>query len=449
MTTPSRTPTRAAAVLLVRPFQRFFALSSASGILLLVAALAALVWANSPWSESYFRLWQTMGTAGLGPVVVTKPLLLWINDGLMAIFFFVVGLEIKREVLVGELAEPKKAALTVAAAIGGMAVPAVVYALINAGGPGAAGWGVPMATDIAFALGVLALLGSRVPLALKVFVTAVAIVDDLGAVLVIAVFYTEKLSTGMLGIGAAFLVAMILLNRSGVRRTWPYALLGAFLWLAFLKSGVHATIAGVLGAMAIPAQRKIDAPEFLRRAEGFLQEFREDVVGGRSEPSEDQRDALHALEQAAENVTTPLARLEHGLHPWVAFFIMPVFALANAGVAIGGGLLGTLGSPVTLGIVLGLFVGKQVGILAAAWMAVKSGIATLPAGVAWRQVWGVSLLCGIGFTMSLFIASLAFGDPALLDDAKVGILAGSLLSGVVGAVALLRPPRRGAAASLG
>jgi NhaA family Na+:H+ antiporter len=449
MTTPSSSTTRAAAVLLVRPFQRFFALESASGILLLVAALAALVWANSPFAGSYFRLWQTVGTAGLGPLVVSKPLLLWINDGLMAIFFFVVGLEIKREVLVGELAEPKKAALSVAAAIGGMAVPAAVYALVNAGGPGAAGWGVPMATDIAFALGVLALLGSRVPLALKVFVTAVAIVDDLGAVLVIAVFYTDKLSTGMLGVGAAFLLAMMLLNRGGVRRTWPYALLGAFLWLAFLKSGVHATIAGVLGAMAIPAHRKIDAPEFLRRAEGFLQEFRDDVVGGRSEPTEDQRDALHSLEQAAENVTTPLARLEHALHPWVAFFIMPVFALANAGVAVGGGLLGTLGSPVTLGIVLGLFLGKQAGVLAAAWVAVKAGVAALPAGVAWRQVWGVSLLCGIGFTMSLFIASLAFSEAALLDDAKVGILAGSLVSGLAGAVALLWPARGGGAAEAG
>jgi NhaA family Na+:H+ antiporter len=421
----------------MRPFQRFFALSSASGILLLVAALAALLWANSPFADSYFRLWRTVGTAGLGPIVVSKPLLLWINDGLMAIFFFVVGLEIKREVLVGELAEPR-----MAAAIGGMAVPAAIYALVNAGGPGAPGWGVPMATDIAFALGVLALLGSRVPLALKVFVTAVAIVDDLGAVLVIAVFYTEKLSTGMLGVGAAFLLAMMLLNRAGVRRVWPYALLGAFLWLAFLKSGVHATIAGVLGAMAIPARRKIDAPEFLRRAEVYLAEFRDDLVDGRNVPTEDQRDAVHSLEKAAENMGTPLARLEHGLHPWVAFFIMPVFALANAGVAVGDGLLGTLGSPVTLGIVLGLFVGKQAGVFAAAWLAVKAGIAALPAGVAWRQVWGVSLLCGIGFTMSLFIASLAFSDGALLDDAKVGILAGSLLSGVVGAVALLRPARR-------
>ncbi|HEX6202523.1 MAG TPA: Na+/H+ antiporter NhaA [Thermoanaerobaculia bacterium] len=423
--------------ILVRPFQAFFRLESASGLLLLAAALVALVWANSPAASSYFELWRTMATMAVGPVVIEKPLLLWINDGLMAVFFFVVGLEIKREVLVGELAAPRKAALSVAAAIGGMAVPAAIYWLFNSGGPGAAGWGIPMATDIAFALGVLALLGRRVPLSLKVFVTAVAIVDDLGAVLVIAVFYTERLSTGMLGVGAVFLLAMVVLNRAGVRRTWPYALLGAFLWLAFLKSGVHATIAGVLGAMAIPARRKIDAPEFLRRAEALLAEIREDTVPGRAEPTEDQRDALHSLDKAAENVGTPLARIEHALHPWVAFFIMPVFALANAGVAVEGGLAATLGSPIALGIVLGLFVGKQVGVLGAAWLAVKSGLAAMPAGITWRQMWGVSLLCGIGFTMSLFIAGLAFPDPALLDAAKVGILAASLVSGVAGALALL------------
>jgi NhaA family Na+:H+ antiporter len=432
-------PRNPAARLLLRPFQVFFRLESASGLLLLGAALAALVWANSPAGGSYFRLWQTVGTAGLGGLTISKPLLLWINDGLMAIFFFVVGLEIKREVLIGELAEPKKAALPIAAAIGGMAVPAALYALFNTGGPGAPGWGVPMATDIAFALGVLALLGRRVPLALKIFVTAVAIVDDLGAVLVIALFYTEKVSLAMLGAGVAFLVALVLLNRSGVRRTWPYALLGAAVWVAFLKSGVHATVAGVLVALTIPARRRIDAPEFLRRAELLLAEFREDVAPGRREPTADQRDSLHALEGAAEKLGTPLTRLEHALHPLVAFFIMPVFALANAGVAVEGNLLATLGQPVSLGVIVGLFLGKQVGVLGAAWLAARAGVAVMPVGVRWRQVWGVSLLCGIGFTMSLFIASLAFPDPALLDAAKVGILAGSLVSGLVGAAVLLRP----------
>ena len=428
-----------AARLLLRPFQAFFRLESASGILLLVAALAALVWANSPAGDTYFRLWRTPGTVALGGLTIAKPLLLWINDGLMAIFFFVVGLEIKREVLVGELAEPRKAALPIAAAVGGMIVPAAVYAALNAGGPAEAGWGIPMATDIAFALGVLALLGRRVPLSLKVFVTAVAIVDDLGAVLVIAIFYTEKLSLGMLVLGNAFLLVLVLLNLAGVRRTWPYALLGAALWVAFLKSGVHTTVAGVLLALTIPARRKIDASEFLRRAELLLAEFREDVRPGRRRPTADQRDSLHALESAAEQLETPLARLEHALHPWVAFFIMPVFALANAGVAVEGDLLATLGQPVSLGIVLGLLAGKQIGVLGAAWLAVKAGIAAMPAAVRWREVWGMSLLCGIGFTMSLFIAGLAFADPALLDGAKIGILAGSLLSGLAGAAVLLRP----------
>ena len=427
----------ATSTLLVRPFQTFFQLESASGILLLAAAVFALLWANSPFAESYFELWNTKVTVAVGGFEIAKPLLLWINDGLMAIFFFVVGLEIKREILVGELASPKKAALSVMAAIGGMLVPAGIFALVNAGGPGIAGWGIPMATDIAFALGVLALLGSRVPVALKVFVTAVAIVDDLGAVLVIAAFYTAKLSLGMLGLGAVFLVALTLLNLAGVRRTWPYALLGVGLWVAFLKSGVHATIAGVLLALTIPARRLIDAPAFLERARKYLQEFADDVKPGRTAPTADQRDALHSIEHAAEQLKTPLTRLEHGLHPWVAFFIMPVFALANAGVALGGGLGEAVASPVALGIVLGLFLGKQVGIFAFSWLAVRTGLAAMPAGVRWGQVWGVALLCGIGFTMSLFIAGLAFTDPGLLTAAKVGILAGSLVSGIAGALALV------------
>ncbi len=431
---------RSAATMLLRPFQTFFRLTSASGILLLAAAVAAILWANSALAESYFALWQTPVTVAVGGLEIAKPLLLWVNDGLMAIFFLVVGLEIKREILIGELATPKKAALSVLAAIGGMAVPAAIYALLNRGGEGSAGWGIPMATDIAFALGVLALLGSRVPVALKVFVTAVAIVDDLGAVLVIAAFYTAEFSLAMLGIGAAFLVALTLLNLTGVRRTWPYALLGVGLWVAFLKSGVHATIAGVLLAFTIPARRLIDAPAFLERARRYVDEFADDVEPGLTEPTVDQRDALLSLENAAEQLETPLVRLEHALHPWVAFFIMPVFALANAGVALGAGMAEMVTSAVSLGIILGLFAGKQVGVLAFAWLAVRSGLAALPAGVGWRQVWGAALLCGIGFTMSLFIAGLAFHDPEQLSAAKVGILLGSLVSGCAGALVLL--PRR-------
>jgi NhaA family Na+:H+ antiporter len=422
---------------LLRPFQTFFRLESASGILLLACAVLALVWANSPLAASYFGLWSVPVTVAVGGFEIAKPLLLWINDGLMAIFFFVVGLEIKREVLVGELASPRKAALSVAAAIGGMVVPALVYAGVNAGGVGADGWGIPMATDIAFALGVVALLGKRVPLALKVFVTAVAIVDDLGAVLVIAIFYSTKLSLPMLGYAAIVLVALVALNLGGVRRSWPYALLGIALWVAFLKSGVHATIAGVLLAMTIPARRVIDAPAFLERVKGLLEHFATHLEPGRREPTAEQQHAVHSIEKAAEQVETPLARLEHSLHPWVAFFVMPVFALANAGVPIEKEL-SMFTSPVTLGIVLGLFAGKQVGVMAFAWLAVKVGVADLPSGARWRHIWGLSLLAGIGFTMSLFVASLAFGEGELLAMAKIGVLVGSLISGVAGALVLLK-----------
>jgi NhaA family Na+:H+ antiporter len=434
-TTPWRNP---AAAILLRPFERFIGLESASGILLLLAAVMALVWANSPWSESYFHLWETHLVIGGGGYALDKSLHHWINDGLMAVFFFVVGLEIKREVLVGELASPKKAALSVAAALGGMIAPAAIYAVVNVGGAGSAGWGIPMATDIAFALGVLALLGKRVPLALKVFVTAIAIVDDLGAVLVIALFYTAEIAWSALAFAAVIIALLVLINRVGIRRVTPYVLLGVLLWIAVLESGVHATIAGVLLAMTIPARRLIDAPEFLERTRLYIAEFAEDVRRERSELTADQRDAVHSLEVAAEHVQTPLIRLEHALHPWVAFFIMPVFAIANAGVALGGDISAVFGMSTTLGVILGLFVGKQIGIFFFSWLAVRAGIAVLPTGISWREVWGVGVLCGIGFTMSLFIATLAFTDPQLLDAAKIGILTASFASGVVGAWLLLR-----------
>ena len=425
-------------MLLFRPFERFFSLESASGILLLLSAAVAIAWANSPWAASYFHLWEMPVGVAVGSAGLTKSLHHWINDGLMAVFFFVVGLEIKREVLVGELASARAAALSIFAAAGGMVVPAAIYAALNAGGPGVAGWGVPMATDIAFALGVLVLMGRRVPLSLKVFVTAVAIVDDLGAVAVIAIFYTSELSLSALGIAAVVLLLSIGLNRSGVRRTWPYALLGAVLWFALLKSGIHATVAGVLLAMTIPATRLIDAQQYLERARAYLAEFADDMQPGRREPTADQSDAVASLEQESERLGTPLGRLEHALHPFVAFVIMPVFAFANAGVALGGGAgTGDTGA-ITIGIVLGLLLGKPIGIVAAAWLSVRIGVAALPPNIGWTQMIGVGLLCGIGFTMSLFIANLAFPDPALLDAAKIGILAGSAVAGVVGALVLLR-----------
>ena len=424
---------------IIGPLQSFFRSEAAGGLLLLGCAIIAFAWANSPFAEAYFDLWGTYVTVGVGSFVIDKPMLLWINDGLMAIFFFLIGLEIKREVMGGELSNPKSAALAVSAAIGGMLVPALAYVLLNAGGSGSAGWGIPMATDIAFALGVLALLGNRVPLALKVFLTALAIVDDLGAVLVIALFYTAEVSTTALLWAVGFFAVLVVLNRLGVQRTAVYVILGLGLWLAFLKSGVHATIAGVLLALTIPASRRLDAPDFLERARAYLASFAEDVKPGEAEPTLQQQNAIFALENACEAAETPLARMEHGLHKPVAFFIIPVFALANAGVAVTGGLGALLGSPVTLGIVLGLVVGKPIGITLMAWLAVRTGIATLPAGAGWRQVVGISALCGIGFTMSIFIATLAFpGNAALLDAAKLGILLGSLVSGVIGWVLLTR-----------
>ncbi len=427
---------------LASAFSEFFKTEAAGGIVLLACAALALIWANSPLAASYFRLWETTVTAGAGPLLIQKPLLLWINDGLMALFFFVVGLEIKREVLTGELAAPRKAALAIVAALGGMIVPAVLYLTVNAGSEAAAGWGIPMATDIAFALGVLALLGSRAPLALKVFLTAIAIVDDLGAVLVIALFYTSKVSTTALGIAGGFFVALVVVNKLGVRRTLVYALLGLGLWVAMLKSGVHATVAGVLVALTIPATRRIDAPAFLAEAQALVGRFSTEMMEGHSETTSAQRDAIHSLENACERVETPLARLEHGLHGLVAFFIMPVFALANAGVGLGGDVLGMLTDPVAIGIGVGLVIGKQVGVFGFAWAAVKSGLASLPQGVNWAQVHGVSLLTGIGFTMSIFIANLAFVDmPERLDSAKLGILVASLISGGLGWWRLSRQPR--------
>lgn len=418
---------------LLRPFQEFASVSASSGVLLLLCTVAALIWANSPWSETYTGLWQTKLTVGFGGFALSKPLILWINDGLMAIFFFVVGLEIKREVLVGELSSVRQASLPLAAALGGMIVPALIYTTLNAGGQGAPGWGIPMATDIAFALGVLALLGDRVPLSLKVFLTALAIVDDIGAVLVIAVFYTSAIWWASLAAGLLFLLLLIGANLAGFRHPLVYILLGIALWVAFLKSGVHATVAGVLMAMTIPSRSRIDAGEFLEYGRGALDDF--DRAAESDEEvltNQDQQAAIHLLENACELVATPLQRMEHGLHPWVTFLIMPLFALANAGVALDVNLASALLSPVSLGVIAGLVLGKQVGITLFSWLAVRAGFASLPEQISWKQIYGVAWLGGIGFTMSLFIASLAFGDGALLSEAKLGILTASLVAGLMG-----------------
>jgi Na+:H+ antiporter, NhaA family len=418
---------------IVRPFQDFAHKQSSGGILLIAATVVALLWANSPWAESYAALWQTKLTVGLGEFSLSKDLTHWINDALMAVFFLVVGLEIKRELLVGELSSVRSAALPIAAAVGGAVVPALIYIAINAGTEGAAGWGIPMATDIAFALGVLALLGERAPVALKVFLTALAIVDDIVAVLVIAFFYTAEISWGALGVGGLFLVALVMANLIGVGRTLVYAVLGVGLWLAFLLSGVHATIAGVLLAFTVPASSFINPGAFLERSRYVLDRF--EKAGEKGEnvlTNEERQAALHALNHATYQLEPPLHELEHTLHPWVVFAIMPIFALANAGVTLGGGLAEALVSPVALGIVAGLVLGKQLGITLFAWLAVKVGVSELPVGINWRHVYGGGWLGGIGFTMSLFITDLAFSNGSLVDAAKLGILAASLIAGVIG-----------------
>ena len=424
-------------VKIVRPFQDFAHKQSSGGTLLIAATVIALIWANSPWAEGYAALWHTKLSMGVGDFSLTKDLTHWINDGLMAVFFLVVGLEIKREVLVGELSSVRGAALPVAAAVGGAVVPALIYLAINAGTEGAAGWGIPMATDIAFALGVLALLGESAPVALKVFLTALAIVDDIVAVLVIALFYTSEISWGALGVGAVFLAALIVANVLGVGRTLLYAVLGVGLWVCFLLSGVHATIAGVLLALTVPTISFINPGAFLERGRYILDRFEKAGEKGENVLSNEERQAaLHALNHAAYKLEPPLHELEHTLHPWVVFAIMPLFALANAGVQLGGGIADALTNPVALGIVAGLVVGKQLGITLFAWLAVKSGVSELPEGTRWRHVYGAGWLAGIGFTMSLFISDLAFSDGRLVDAAKLGILVASLIAGVVGWVIL-------------
>lgn len=422
---------------IVRPFQEFTKLESSGGILLIGCTIIALVWANSPWAESYFHLWHTPLTLGLGDATISRPLHFWINDGLMAVFFLLVGLEIKREVLVGELASVRQAVLPIAAALGGMLVPAGLYAFFNHAKPGAAGWGIPMATDIAFAFGLLALLGKRVPLALKVFLAAVAIADDIGAVLVIAVFYTAKISWIALGIGAAFFAALILMNRARARHPSVYAILGFGMWAAFVESGVHATVAGVLLALTIPARQRIDAVAFVARSGEILDDIRRINDGGETIlTSAAKQAAVQTLERSCEQVETPMQRIEHALVPWVQNLIMPVFALANAGVALGGQVGSVLADPINLGILCGLVLGKPIGIVLFAWLAVRAGLAAFPAGVKGTQILGAGILGGVGFTMSLFIASLAFGPTQTLETAKIGILAASLIAGTIGAAVL-------------
>jgi len=421
-------------------FQRFFHTEAIGGILLVFCGAAALVVANSPWADAYTHLWEMR--VALGPI--DRPLSLtlhqWINDGLMAVFFLLVGLEITRELVAGELSSPRQAALPIAGAIGGMVVPALVYWAFNPSGPGARGWAIPMATDIAFALGALALIAPKAPTGAKVFLTALAIVDDMGAVVVIALFYSGSIAWTYLALAGVVLVLLLGLNIAGVRKLWPYLLLGTVLWYWAHESGVHATIAGVLLAFTIPTRTRINAVEFSEEARALLDEFDRTETGDLLVlTSKGQQEALFALERASEEVNAPLLRLEHGLHNFSAFVVMPLFAFSNAGVAIGGRIDHLA---VVFGIMAGLMIGKPLGITVASYAAVRMGLARLPDQVTWAALHGYTWLGGIGFTMSLFIAMLAFEEAAYLDAAKVGILAGSLLVTIAATIILKLAARR-------
>ncbi|MBE7520543.1 MAG: Na+/H+ antiporter NhaA [Thermoflexaceae bacterium] len=429
---------------LVRPAQAFVGIEASGGLVLLAATAIAIAWANSPWDGDYHDLWHARLALDFNLFRIDETLGHLVNDGLMAIFFFVVGLEIKRELVEGELASPRRAALPVAAALGGMIVPALIYLAWNAGSDGQHGWGIPMATDIAFALGALALLGSRVPFGLKVFLLALAIADDLGAIAVIAIFYTNDLSPEALAWAGAALALILAVRRAGVRSTDVYVVLGALLWVAVLKSGIHATIAGVVLAALTPARPDSERAAFDDRAHDLLDRFRAARAAG---DHESEQLLLKELEWLARGAESPLDRLERVLHPWVSYLVVPVFALANAGLVIDrDALRAAAESPVTMGIIMGLVLGKVTGITAFAWIAVRLGWAALPAGVNWRGMVGAGLLGGIGFTVSLFITGLAFDNATLVAEAKMGILAASVIAGALGMAALALQARRETAA---
>ncbi len=417
-------------------FQRFFKSEVSGSVVLLACTILALVWANSPWADLYHKLVHTELGISWDHHDYVLSLGHWVADGLMAIFFFVVGLEIKRELRVGQLSTMSSAALPVVAAFGGAIVPALIYFLLNPGGEGARGWGIPMATDIAFALGILSVFGKRVPIGLKVFLTALAIADDLIAVLVIALFYSSSINLVALGLAAVGLVAVFFLGRLGVKPLWIYVTLGCGVWVAVLLSGIHATIAGVALALMVPVRGNINPREFVTIATDRLAKLRA------GDPSKTQivtdaqmRHALDDLYLAAEDARSPAMSLEHQLQPYQAFFILPLFALFKAGVSFNSEHAEGLLNPISLGIILGLFVGKQIGVTLFAWLVIRSGRAAMPAGVTWGGLWGASCLAGVGFTMAIFISELAMSEQHL-DEAKVGILVASVISGVWGWIVL-------------
>ena len=430
-----------------RAFVDFLHKETSGGIVMLAATALALIIANSPMGDAYRELWTTYAGLVFGDWALKLSLGHWINDGLMAIFFFLVGLEIKRELLFGELNSFRRASLPVVAALGGAIIPALIFFALNRGGPYLDGWAIPMATDIAFAVTILALLGSRAPLWLKSFITALAIADDILAVLVIAVFYTSGLDMGALIWAAVVVGGLLALNLSSVQKPAPYVFLAVLLWYFVLLSGIHATIAGVVAAAFVPASlrrtgKQPEAVDISQSVKILLDSIDVAATGGEEWEEVDAREAaLEEIVEDASSSSAPLYRLEHAIHPWSAFVVLPVFAFANAGVEIPfATLLSSLTHPLTLGVALGLFVGKQLGITAFAWLAIRLGLGELPDVARWRQIWGGALLAGIGFTMSIFIASLAFTDYVVLDNAKIGIIVGSLASAIVGIIVLRSGP---------
>jgi len=414
-----------------KPFERFFKLESSGSILLFIATIAALIIANSPLNELYNFIWEQPLKIGFDTLKLEKPLILWINDGLMAIFFFVIGLEIKREILVGELNNLQKASLPIFGAIGGMVIPVVFFFLLHNGNAGAEGWGIPMATDIAFTLGILQILGKRVPLGLKVFLTAFAIVDDIGAVLVIAIFYSTNIQWTLIAVAMVLLTILIILGSIRTYNKYIFFLLGFAIWVLFLKSGIHPTIAGILVAFTVPVSRKIDTFKFYKHSKKSIEQMR---CGEDDKPdflTGIQRGALSTLDSLIEKTVSPLQHLEHKLHGWVMFIIMPIFAFANAGVNLGGEII-----PLSWNISISMIFGKAIGISVFVYVAMKLGWAKLPINVSFKQIIGVSFLGGLGFTMALFISGLAYTDPILADGSKTGILIGSFVSGAIGFIIL-------------
>lgn len=423
--------------ILIIPLTRFINNSTTSGILLFLAAVLALILANSPIKHMYHEFWELTFTISFHNFEVSKNLHHWINDGLMSIFFFVVGLELKREIMGGELSSPREAILPLAAGVGGMILPAILFLAINWGAQTDSGWGIPMATDIAFALGILYLLGDRVPIALKVFLTALAIADDLGAVLIIAIFYTSEISEISLLYGAGFLVLLILANMLGVRNIVFYGIVGiGGLWLAFLMSGVHATIAGVLAALAIPAKVKIQDKEFVKKMNLLTNDFERSAPNNVTLLTYKQLQIVDKIRYYSKAAMTPLQRLEQAMHPLVAYVVMPIFALANAGITFSDSFFDNLLSNVSIGVILGLVFGKFIGVVSMSKLLVWLKLAKLPNGVSWRHMYGAALLAGVGFTMSLFIAELAFEDRGFIIQAKIGVFLASIICGIAGYLVL-------------